>query len=311
MGSVLALSRHRGTNDGVSAKIQYGRARTLTSGATRGHSVSNPARSPRMATWPVLLIMVSAVIAGAVLAAIPREVPHAAVMAVFGLAWLGIALSVVLPARSDMARSEISRRLGRFRDALNSAGDQPVREVLLGLLALSAELGLEEHDIREELGRIRASLSALDLRDRLAHGDLPVVAGATPLPSDDICHLICPVRFGRRRSDQFGHLLLTSGWLRFRGALDLSVAWTEVSSVDRAGCDIIVHLQDSARALRFGCHTLEESMCGAVFAEHLARLAHRSDSARHPCHAAPAMRDDANPAGGVVHRLLNHGQLRS
>ena len=50
------------------------------------------------------------------------------------------------------------------------------------------------------------------------------------LHHDDPCHFATPVRFGRRRTDQVGHLVFTSAWLRFRGTVDFAVAW-EMASV--------------------------------------------------------------------------------
>jgi hypothetical protein len=86
------------------------------------------------------------------------------------------------------------------------------------------------------------------------------------------------VRFGRRRADQVGHLSLTGGWLKFRGAVDVSVAWTEVAAVQRAGCEIIILLDDSKRVLRFSCHSLEEAARASVLAQHLAGKS-RADAA--------------------------------
>ena len=260
----------------MNAKIQYGPARTLTFAATRGRQ-RPPAHAAcfrpftRRYHRPAALVIGAALLAAVALAAIPRQTPGAALVMVFGAAWLGIVLALMLPSQSEVERAGLSRRLGRFRHALNSAGDSPSRDALMALLALGRDLGIGDHEIADELAQIRASLDALELRERLEKGELPVIDGVTPLPPDDRCHFLCPVRFGRRRSDQFGHLLLTSGWLRFRGALDLSVAWSEVSSVQRSGCEVIVNLRDSAKALRFGCHTLEESARGAVTAEYLAR----------------------------------------
>jgi hypothetical protein len=62
---------------------------------------------------------------------------------------------------------------------------------------------------------------------------------------------------------------LTSSWLKFHGALDMSVVWSEVSSVERDGRDIIVSLLDSRRVLRFCCHSSEEAARGASVAKHL------------------------------------------
>jgi hypothetical protein len=92
-------------------------------------------------------------------------------------------------------------------------------------------------------------------------------------PGDDRCHLVTPVRFGRRRTDQVGHLLLTSAWLQFRGTVDLSLSWSEVSSVDYAGCDLVVALHGTARTLRFCCQTEGEALRAGATAGHLAALA--------------------------------------
>ena len=64
----------------------------------------------------------------------------------------------------------------------------------------------------------------------LERGDLPAVKPPDPLAPGDTCHYMAPVRFGRRRSDQYGHLVLTGGWLKFRGTGDVSVSWSEVGS---------------------------------------------------------------------------------
>src|SRR3954469_20935545 len=92
-----------------------------------------------------------------------------------------------------------------------------------------------------------------ELAERLLRGDLPVVRPPDPLAPGDECHFVTPVRFGRRRADQYGHLVLTSGWLKFRGTLDLSVTWSEVHDVQFTSREVIVSLQDSRRMLRFSC----------------------------------------------------------
>lgn len=120
----------------------------------------------------------------------------------------------------------------------------------------------------------RAALDALNLAHEIARGQLPRVAPFGRLPPGESCHFVTPVRFGRRRDDQFGHLELTSGWLRFHGALDLSVVWTEVASVERTGQDIVVSLTDSTRSFCFSCHWLGEAARGTMVAAYLANVAH-------------------------------------
>ena len=96
--------------------------------------------------------------------------------------------------------------------------------------------------------------------------------GGAP-PGDDRCHLVTAVRFGRRRTDQVGHLLLTSSWLQFRGTVDLSLSWGEVASVDNSGRDLVVALHGTRRTLRFCCQTDDEAVRAGVTARHLAALA--------------------------------------
>ena len=118
---------------------------------------------------------------------------------------------------------------------------------------------------------IQIALESAELANKLQRGDLPVVNTQDPLAPGDQCHFVTPVRFGRRRSDQYGHVLLTSGWLKFRGTLDLSVTWSEIADVRRVAREMVVSLQDSRRLLRFSCHSEAEAARGALIAQHLAQ----------------------------------------
>lgn len=112
-----------------------------------------------------------------------------------------------------------------------------------------------------------------DLANRMRLGELPIAKAPDPLAPGDQCHYVTPVRFGRRRCDQYGHVVLTSGWLKFRGTLDLSVTWSEVADVQRAAREIVVTLEDSRRLLRFSCHSEVEAARGVVIAQYLAQSA--------------------------------------
>jgi hypothetical protein len=118
-----------------------------------------------------------------------------------------------------------------------------------------------------------SAFDASELANRIRQGDLPVVNAPDPLAPGDQCHFVAAVRFGRRRADQFGHLLLTSGWLKFRGTLDLSVTWSEIADVQRAVREIVVSLHDRRRLLRFSCHSAVEAASGALIAQQLAQSA--------------------------------------
>ena len=116
-------------------------------------------------------------------------------------------------------------------------------------------------------------LATTELAERLGRGELPTVKAPDPLAPGDECHFVTPVRFGRRRADQYGHLVLTSGWLKFRGTIDVSVAWGEVADVQRARRELVVSLRDSRRLLRFSCHSEAEAIRGALIAQHLTQSA--------------------------------------
>jgi hypothetical protein len=164
---------------------------------------------------------------------------------------------------------ELARRLVTFRHEIHEAGTLPVRTRLQRLLDRARELELRDEDIKDELAEIHASLEALDFADYLARHGLPTVAPIAELPHGESCHFVTPARFGRRRSDQCGHLELTTSWLKFRAALDMSIVWSEVADVRRVGRDIQVSLTDSRRPLRFCCPTPGEAVRGAVLAQHL------------------------------------------
>ncbi len=265
----------------------------LTSALTRVRRrfsrLADPARFQAPTTSrSVVSLFGGSLLLGGFLAAVPREIPGIAVATVLGVVWLSLVFAMTLPTRSERAGAELVSRLGQFRHELNRIGVQPTRSDLESLLTRARELELRDEEIAEELTHIRASLDALDLAGEIARDALPVVTSREPLAPGDRCHFVTPVRFGRRRADQFGHLSLTSGWLKFRGALDISVAWTEVTDVQRAGREIIVSLHDSKRVLRFSCHSESEAARAGVLAQHLASISgqRQAESASGPYHAA-------------------------
>ena len=127
--------------------------------------------------------------------------------------------------------------------------------------------------LRNKSDDVVAELEAVELANRLEHGDVPTVEAPDVVARGDQCHFVAPVRVGRRRSDQYGHLVLTRGWLKFRGTLDVTVAWDEVAAVHRAGRNIVVALEEGRRLLRFSCHSIAKAARGGVIAQHLARSA--------------------------------------
>src|SRR5688572_11930707 len=45
------------------------------------------------------------------------------------------------------------------------------------------------------------------------------------LPGDESSHLTIPVRFGRRKTDQVGHLIFAGRSLLFHGTVDMRISW--------------------------------------------------------------------------------------
>jgi hypothetical protein len=180
---------------------------------------------------------------------------------------------MTLTCESEPAGHELVRRLAQFRHELNAAGDAPSRAGLERLIHRAEDLGLREDDVAEELAHLRACIDAIDLQERLSRGEFPSADAPDPTTAGEVCYFVCVVRFGRRRADQFGHLVLTSAFLKFRGALDVSVAWGEIPLVRRDSRDLVVTLQDSRRVLRFSCHSHSEAAQAGVLAEHLAQAA--------------------------------------
>jgi hypothetical protein len=191
--------------------------------------------------------------------------------------------SMVTP---EPAAPDLPCRLAAFRHEVRLAASHLTREGIERVMGLAAGLNVPEHDIQEELEEIRACADALALADDITRGVVPVVAPHEALPAGDVCHFATPVRFGRRRTDQFGHLELTNSWLKFRAALDVSVAWSEVLQVRRTGREAVITLVDSTRLLRFWCPCVADAARATVLAEHFARLARsRASAIDATCHA--------------------------
>lgn len=171
------------------------------------------------------------------------------------------------PTRTPDA--DFASRLDRFRRELRALGHQPSRSDVERLQLLASELNFRDEEIRDELAEIRAASETIDFADRLAREGLPIVESLERLQPHERSHFVTPVRFGRRRSDQCGHLELTSDRLRFHGALDVSVVWSEIAAVERAGHEIVVSLANSRRVLRFSCYAATEAARGALLVRHL------------------------------------------
>ena len=121
-------------------------------------------------------------------------------------------------------------------------------------------------------------LEAVELANRLKHNDRSTAEAPIHVAPGEQCYFVAPVRFGRRRSDNYGHLVLTGDWLKFRGPLDVRAGWDEVAGVQRTGRDIVVSFEGSRRLLRFSCYSVAEAARGDAIAQHLANSARPTPS---------------------------------
>src|SRR5581483_2015692 len=135
------------------------------------------------------------------------------------------------------------------RHDVHALGDRPCRADLERLLATARDSVLPPEEIALELTEIEAALEGLAVSEQIERSGLPIARAADPPQLAEQIHFTGPVRFGRRRTDQLGHLQLMSRRLTFRGALDLSIAWIQVRDVRRDDQEIVVGLAESDRLL--------------------------------------------------------------
>jgi hypothetical protein len=269
----------------VNGQIQYGSARPLTLRRTLRRDadparfgVRRTRRRIAMAAGGCLLLVLVQVTN---LAGLPAAITLA-------IAWIPLVLAMTLPSRPELAGRELTHRLAQFRHELNAIGDAPGRLALERLIARVAELGLREDEVSDELAQLRASLDALDLKESLAQGELPFAETPDFVAPGEACHFVCAVRFGRRRADQFGHLVMSPARLEFRGVVDVSAAWSDIASVRRAGRELLIVLREKERVLRFSCQSHADAARGGVIADHLAGLARPESSLRSAEYHLPA-----------------------
>jgi len=270
----------------VNGQIQYGPAPSMPSLLTHRDStrrrLAEPARfQSRRLTSPLTLSIVSGVALTVALIAVPRPAVPTALL-LLGAAWVSLMLAMTLPGRAQRAGDELTSRRARFRHAVNGIGDTPTRAQLEEVVAFARGLDLREEEIADDLDRVRASMAALTLLEEISVGQLPVVAMDPPLRSGGTCHFLAPVCCGRRRSDEHGHLQLTTDWLRFTGPVDASVAWSQVIGIQRAGTDLIVTIEGRHGMFRFTFRSVEEAARCGVIAGHLRALAASVEAEQRP-----------------------------
>lgn len=88
----------------------------------------------------------------------------------------------------------------------------------------------------------------------------------------------CAVRFGRRKFDPFGHLVLTAAALQFRGGQEIEVPWGDVAAVAHINASLVISLHHTRRTLHFLCHDADEAAHGAAIAQQrlVAQQAHHA-----------------------------------
>ncbi len=87
-------------------------------------------------------------------------------------------------------------------------------------------------------------------------------SGLTSTPSlnpREVPFVSAPVRCGRRRHDEVGHLELTNLRLRIHAATDINIAWNDVAGIEYADRDMVVSIRDRRQKYRFCFHTSGEA----------------------------------------------------
>jgi hypothetical protein len=221
------------------------------------------------AITPVTLLAASMAGVITLLVAFPQQAAGTVALTLLGGVWLLMVLAATLPSAAERAQGHLSNRLARFRHAVNAVGDAPTRPQLEAVLALVHQLDLPPDTIAVDVERVRASLSALTLVEDIATGQLPIVPTVASPTTGTVCHFRASVRFGRRRSDEFGQLMMTPAHVSFHGTTDVSVAWSDVTGVQRAGGDLILTLANGRPCLRFACDSVDQAARAGVIADHL------------------------------------------
>jgi hypothetical protein len=97
---------------------------------------------------------------------------------------------------------------------------------------------------------------------------LPLTSIPSP-PSSEVACFTAPVRCGRRRHDEIGHIELTNHRLRFHGTKDINIAWADVATIDRVEREMVISLRERRRQFRFRFHTSDEALHGTELARQL------------------------------------------
>ncbi len=88
----------------------------------------------------------------------------------------------------------------------------------------------------------------------------------------EVPYVSAPVRCGRRRHDEVGHLELTNFRLRIHAAVDVNIAWGDVAGIEHADREMVVSIRDRRQTYRFCFHTSEEANQVTVLARSLMSL---------------------------------------
>ena len=88
----------------------------------------------------------------------------------------------------------------------------------------------------------------------------------------ELPYVAAPVRCGRRRHDEVGHLELTNLRLRIHAAIDVNIAWNDVAGIEHADRDMVVSIRDRRQKYRFCFHTCEEATQVTLLARSLLSL---------------------------------------
>lgn len=140
---------------------------------------------------------------------------------------LGLCFTIAIPSRQSLAKCELALRVGKFRDALKSAGEG-VGEVQR-MVALREELELLPNDVPIETEMLEGLKALCEFE---ARGALPALGGHEALSGPEPCHFVAKAFLDKRGLDEHGEVCITATRVIFQGSQRTEIPLKKVALCD-------------------------------------------------------------------------------
>lgn len=147
--------------------------------------------------------------------------------------------------------------LDAFRQSVDAWLSTGTPEVLREAIARATRLSVPE-DVELEVERLQARLEALELGERLAIGDWPVVRTQHKAAGDDQCHEIAAVAVVGASRERPATLLVTSRRVVLVGTPLLQAPWSAVAGCRLEGRDLLLTFKGQTHRVRCPTHVAAE-----------------------------------------------------